>query len=78
MSELPFSDNTPVLCTVEVLEWYLGVPVARGEYGDTVSGSVDALMNALCVGSADMERACRWTHSTFQKPDKLLWTAGPL
>ena len=50
----------------------------RGDDGNIVSRSVDALMNALCVGSADMERACRWTHSTFQKPDKLLWTAGPL
>ena len=56
MSELPFSDNTPVLCTVEVLEWYLGVPVTRGDDGDTVSGSVDALMNALCVGSSDTMR----------------------
>ena len=37
MSELPFSDSTPVLCTVEVLEWYLDVPVTRGDDGDTVS-----------------------------------------
>ena len=30
-------------------------------------------MNTLCVGSADTMRAYLWTHSTFQKPDKLLW-----
>ena len=30
-------------------------------------------MNALCVCAADTMRAYLWTHSTFQKPDKLLW-----
>ena len=54
-------------------ERYFDVPVTRGDDGDIVSGSVDVIMNALCVGSADTTRAYLRTHSTFQKPDKLLW-----